>query len=110
MRPCRLPRHAYSHLTAGTRAGLALCQAGSVRAGVGQSRTGPVPSANCLAGLLATGRLAYAEGKVEMIAEFFRQARTRPGQSLPTGDPIRASPPSLTASMAHWSYKVGVPK
>jgi GrpB-like predicted nucleotidyltransferase (UPF0157 family) len=35
-----------------------------------------------LAGLLATGRLAYGEGKAAMIAEFLRQARTRPGRSV----------------------------
>ncbi len=34
-----------------------------------------------LARLLATDRLAYGEGKAEMIAEFLRQARTRPGRS-----------------------------
>ncbi|HET9841816.1 MAG TPA: GrpB family protein [Nocardioides sp.] len=37
-----------------------------------------------LAGLLATDRLAYGEGKAERIAEFLRRARTRPGRSLPT--------------------------
>jgi len=58
-----------------------------------------------LAGLLATDRLAYGEGKAELIAEFLHQARTRPGQSLPTGDSIRASPPPLTASMAHWAVR-----
>jgi GrpB protein len=35
-----------------------------------------------LAGLLATGRLAYGEGKAEMNAEFLRQARTGPGRSV----------------------------
>lgn len=35
-----------------------------------------------LAGLLATDRLAYSEGKAEMIAEFLRQARTRSGWSV----------------------------
>jgi GrpB-like predicted nucleotidyltransferase (UPF0157 family) len=35
-----------------------------------------------LAGLLATDRLAYGEGKAEMNAEFLRQARTGPGRSV----------------------------